>query len=172
MVTFFSSFYLTSIYDHSIFEAFSKVVQKLIPQLPTLENLLNIFISVSTYYVLCLQIWLCPTCMFRYAIHCLLRDHEQCELSERLSELIWNAPPCTLASPPCLLNSIDELLRYSEYFLSHINGLAAIAFLLVTSIWRLQKSVLHVYVEVALKPCMNKYLKEHHLVWPHMGSCL
>ncbi|RVE66620.1 hypothetical protein OJAV_G00109360 [Oryzias javanicus] len=41
------SFYLTSIYDHSIFEAFSKVVQKLIPQLPTLENLLNIFISHS-----------------------------------------------------------------------------------------------------------------------------
>ena len=43
----FFSFYLTSIYDHSIFEAFSKVVQKLIPQLPTLENLLDIFISVS-----------------------------------------------------------------------------------------------------------------------------
>ncbi|TNN57357.1 Ras-related GTP-binding protein C [Liparis tanakae] len=41
------SFYLTSIYDHSIFEAFSKVVQKLIPQLPTLENLLNLFISHS-----------------------------------------------------------------------------------------------------------------------------
>ena len=41
------SFYLTSIYDHSIFEAFSKVVQKLIPQLPTLENLLNVFISNS-----------------------------------------------------------------------------------------------------------------------------
>ena len=42
------SFHLTSIYDHSIFEAFSKVVQKLIPQLPTLENLLNIFISNSS----------------------------------------------------------------------------------------------------------------------------
>ncbi|XP_013385486.1 ras-related GTP-binding protein C [Lingula anatina] len=41
------SFYLTSIYDHSIFEAFSKVVQKLIPQLPILENLLNILISNS-----------------------------------------------------------------------------------------------------------------------------
>merc|ERR1719474_1516212 len=41
------SFYLTSIYDHSIFEAFSKVVQKLIPQLPTLENMLNIFVSNS-----------------------------------------------------------------------------------------------------------------------------
>eukprot|EP01095_Lingulamoeba_sp_RSL-Kostka_P017141 TRINITY_DN871_c9_g1_i1.p1 TRINITY_DN871_c9_g1~~TRINITY_DN871_c9_g1_i1.p1 ORF type:complete len:347 (-),score=112.45 TRINITY_DN871_c9_g1_i1:327-1367(-) len=35
------SYYLTSIYDHSIFEAFSKVLQKLIPQLPTLENLLD-----------------------------------------------------------------------------------------------------------------------------------
>jgi Ras-related GTP-binding protein C/D len=34
-------FYQTSIYDHSIFEAFSKVIQKLIPQLPTLEALLN-----------------------------------------------------------------------------------------------------------------------------------
>jgi Ras-related GTP-binding protein C/D len=41
------TFHLTSIYDHSIFEAFSKVVQKLIPQLPTLENLLNILITVS-----------------------------------------------------------------------------------------------------------------------------
>ncbi|KAI7684962.1 Ras-related GTP-binding protein C [Sarcoptes scabiei] len=41
------SFYLTSIYDHSIFEAFSKVVQKLIPQMPILENLLNVFISSS-----------------------------------------------------------------------------------------------------------------------------
>lgn len=41
------SFYLTSIYDHSIYEAFSKVVQKLIPVLPTLENLLNVFITNS-----------------------------------------------------------------------------------------------------------------------------
>lgn len=39
------NYFLTSIYDHSIFEAFSKVVQKLIPQLPTLENLLNTLIS-------------------------------------------------------------------------------------------------------------------------------
>ena len=41
------TFHLTSIFDHSIFEAFSKVIQKLIPQLPTLENLLNIFCSSS-----------------------------------------------------------------------------------------------------------------------------
>lgn len=40
-------FHLTSIYDHSIFEAFSKVVQKLIVELPTLENLLNILCSYS-----------------------------------------------------------------------------------------------------------------------------
>lgn len=35
------SFHQTSIYDHSIFEAISKVIQKLLPQLPTLESLLN-----------------------------------------------------------------------------------------------------------------------------------
>jgi len=40
------SFHLTSIYDHSIFEAFSRVVQKMIPQYATLENFLNIIISV------------------------------------------------------------------------------------------------------------------------------
>ncbi|KAL1957468.1 hypothetical protein VTO42DRAFT_5931 [Malbranchea cinnamomea] len=34
-------YYLTSIYDYSVFEAFSKVIQKLIPQLSTLENLIN-----------------------------------------------------------------------------------------------------------------------------------
>lgn len=39
------SYYLTSIYDHSALEAFSKVVQKLVPQLPTLNNLLDMLIS-------------------------------------------------------------------------------------------------------------------------------
>ncbi|XP_076371500.1 ras-related GTP-binding protein D-like isoform X4 [Tachypleus tridentatus] len=41
------SFHLTSIYDHSIFEALSRVVQKLIPQVPALENLLDVLISNS-----------------------------------------------------------------------------------------------------------------------------
>eukprot|EP00475_Leptophrys_vorax_P014927 TRINITY_DN2118_c0_g1_i1.p1 TRINITY_DN2118_c0_g1~~TRINITY_DN2118_c0_g1_i1.p1 ORF type:complete len:321 (-),score=108.84 TRINITY_DN2118_c0_g1_i1:61-1023(-) len=36
------TFYVTSIYDHSIFEAFSKIVQKQIPQLTFLENLLDV----------------------------------------------------------------------------------------------------------------------------------
>ena len=40
-------FYLTTIYDHSIFEAFSRVVQKLIPHMAALEGLLNIFCSNS-----------------------------------------------------------------------------------------------------------------------------
>ena len=35
------AFYSTSIYDHSIFEAFSKVMQGLVTQLPTFEALLN-----------------------------------------------------------------------------------------------------------------------------------
>ena len=38
-------FQLTSIYDHSIYEAFSKVVQKLVPQLDHLERLMDILIS-------------------------------------------------------------------------------------------------------------------------------
>lgn len=41
------SFYQTSIYDHSIFEAFSKTIQKLVPQLPALESLLNTLCSNS-----------------------------------------------------------------------------------------------------------------------------
>ena len=60
---------------NSIFEAFSTVVQKLMPQLPTLENLLNIFISnfgieklflfdvVSKIYIIqIVALWICkPT---------------------------------------------------------------------------------------------------------------
>ena len=39
------AFYLSSIYDHSVNENVSKVVQKLLPQLGMLENLLDILIS-------------------------------------------------------------------------------------------------------------------------------
>ncbi|KAI8977097.1 Gtr1/RagA G protein conserved region-domain-containing protein, partial [Mycotypha africana] len=42
------TYYLTSIYDNSIYEAFSKIVQKLIRELPTLENLLNVLCSNSS----------------------------------------------------------------------------------------------------------------------------
>lgn len=44
-------YHLTSIYDNSIYEAFSKIIQKLIRELPTLENLLNILrtVSINTY---------------------------------------------------------------------------------------------------------------------------
>lgn len=41
-------YHLTSIYDNSIYEAFSKIIQKLIRELPILENLLNILRAVST----------------------------------------------------------------------------------------------------------------------------
>lgn len=40
-------YFFTSIHDRSIFEAFSKVIQKLIPRLSTLENLLDILVSNS-----------------------------------------------------------------------------------------------------------------------------
>jgi len=38
-------YHCTSIYDHSVFEAFSKVVQKMMPQLPILEHLLELLVS-------------------------------------------------------------------------------------------------------------------------------
>jgi Ras-related GTP-binding protein C/D len=41
-------YHLTSIYDHSVYEALSRVVQRLIPQLPTLENLLNVLVSTCS----------------------------------------------------------------------------------------------------------------------------
>ena len=44
--------HLTSVYDHSLYEAFSKVLHKLIESLPYLEELLNVFCAVSSnsYY--------------------------------------------------------------------------------------------------------------------------
>ena len=41
------SFYLTSIFDHSINEAFSRIVQKLIPEISYLENMLDNLIQHS-----------------------------------------------------------------------------------------------------------------------------
>lgn len=41
-------YHLTSIYDHSVYEALSRVVQRLIAQLPTLENLLNVLVSTCS----------------------------------------------------------------------------------------------------------------------------
>ena len=55
-------YHLTSIYDHSIYEALSRVVQRLIPQLPTLENLLNVL--VATCSMVC-RFWLIKRVSFR-----------------------------------------------------------------------------------------------------------
>lgn len=41
-------FHLTSIYDHSIFEALSRVVQKLIPQVTVLEKLLDVLVTTCS----------------------------------------------------------------------------------------------------------------------------
>ena len=43
---FLSSFYLTSIYDHSIHEALSKIVQNQMRQLRALENMLDLVTAV------------------------------------------------------------------------------------------------------------------------------
>lgn len=41
------NFHLTSVYDYSLQDAFSRVIHKLIDSLPYLENLLNVFCAVS-----------------------------------------------------------------------------------------------------------------------------
>jgi len=43
---------MTSIYDISVYEGLSRVIQRLIPQQPALERLLNGFALVSLSYVL------------------------------------------------------------------------------------------------------------------------
>jgi hypothetical protein len=43
------NFHLTSVYDHSLHEAFSKVLHKLIDSLPYLEELLNVFCAVCVF---------------------------------------------------------------------------------------------------------------------------
>lgn len=58
------SYYLTSIYDHSALEAFSKVVQKLVPQLPTLNSLLDVLIAWC--------VWWADQCCASTRRHCLL----------------------------------------------------------------------------------------------------
>lgn len=39
--------FITSIYDHSIFEALSKVIQRLSPEIPHLQTMLDILLSNS-----------------------------------------------------------------------------------------------------------------------------
>lgn len=43
------NFHLTSVYDHSIHDSFSRVLHKLIGSLPYLEDLLNVFCAVHTF---------------------------------------------------------------------------------------------------------------------------
>ena len=45
------NFQLTSIFDHSLHDAFSRVLHKLIDSLPYLEDLLNVFCAVSVSLV-------------------------------------------------------------------------------------------------------------------------
>lgn len=42
------NFHMTSVFDHTIYEAVSRIVQRLSPQLATLENLMNTLVSVRS----------------------------------------------------------------------------------------------------------------------------
>lgn len=65
-------YHLTSIYDNSIYEAFSRIIQKLIRELPTLENLLDVLREVSTF-----KEW-----------------YNQRRMTERYRTLEWKRPSC------------------------------------------------------------------------------
>ena len=45
------NFYLTSVYDHSLHFAFSRVLHKLIESLPYLEEMLNVFCAVGLFFM-------------------------------------------------------------------------------------------------------------------------
>lgn len=45
-------FYITSVYDHSLHDAFSRVLHKLVESLPHQEELLNNFCAVSPFHPL------------------------------------------------------------------------------------------------------------------------
>jgi Ras-related GTP-binding protein C/D len=85
-------YYLTSIYDYSVFEAFSKVIQKLIPQLSTLENLINI---------------LCNNCGF-----------DKCYLFDVLSKIYIasDTRPVDMSCYEMCSDYIDVIVDISELF--------------------------------------------------------
>lgn len=50
------TFHLTSAYDHTIFEAWSRTIQKLIEPLGALENLMNVLWGVSALIANIMQV--------------------------------------------------------------------------------------------------------------------
>ncbi|KAI1344297.1 Gtr1/RagA G protein conserved region-domain-containing protein [Xylariaceae sp. FL0016] len=86
------TFHLTSIYNHSIFEAFSKVIQKLIPRLGTLETMLTN---------------LCRTCRF-----------EKAYLFDVLSKIYiaTDSAPADMASYEICSDYIDVIIDVTEVY--------------------------------------------------------
>jgi len=86
------TFHLTSIYNHSIFEGFSKVIQKLIPRLGTLESMLTN---------------LCRTCRF-----------EKAYLFDVLSKIYiaTDSSPADMASYEICSDYIDVIIDITEVY--------------------------------------------------------
>jgi len=100
------NFHLTSVYDHSLHEAFSKVLHKLVDCLPYLEDLLNVFcavrsMSLSLQFHLnnCVEFAVAESVLIRYEIEvihcnrCVTSGFRYSQSLLRLSsntELIWD----------------------------------------------------------------------------------
>lgn len=72
------SYYQTSIFDHSIFEAMSKVIMKLLPQLPAMETLLTKLCSTTRMQKAYLFDTLSKIYIATDASPTFLRDYEVC----------------------------------------------------------------------------------------------
>jgi Ras-related GTP-binding protein C/D len=92
------AFHQTSIFDHSIYEAISKVVQRLLPQLPALEALLNRLCSTCGMQKAYLFDTVSKIYVATDASPTFLKDYEVC--SDYVDVIVdikalygWQAPP-------------------------------------------------------------------------------
>ena len=109
------NFHLTSIYDHSLHEAFSKVLQGLMEVLPAYEELVNVFCAVRWLFV-------SPrTCAYEEAF---LQNSQSskaflCDTKSRLYVATDNSPVDPQDLGLCIdylqmLNSFGPLYRYVQ----------------------------------------------------------
>lgn len=110
------NFHLTSVYDHSLHEAFSKVLHKLIDSLPYLEELLNVFCAVRN-----------ALSLLRFVLNCCSRIRSRrkrsysirnrgCTLRPMLHQ--WILPPTTFVV--IIYKLWTPLERYTSEVLSWV----------------------------------------------------
>jgi len=112
------NFHLTSVYDHSLHEAFSRVLHKLIESLPFLEELLNVFCAVRS------SLYFLPTLLLTFDLS--TKQHSQSpkaflfDTRSRLYVATDASPVDSATHNLCcdylqMLNSFGPLYRYVTF---------------------------------------------------------